>query len=93
MTLAFSALRKRWMEDKRFRRTYEEIGPEMEIAFAIAAARMHAGLTQQELAERVGTTQSVVSRWESGGSRPSTKSMQRIAEATQTRLKVELVPA
>ena len=91
MTIPFST-RKRWMEDADFRRAYDEIGPEMAIAFAIAA-RARAGLTQAQLAERVGTKQAVVSRWECAQSRPSTKSMLRIAEATGSRLKVDLVPA
>jgi HTH-type transcriptional regulator/antitoxin HipB len=93
MTIPFSTIRKRWLEDADFRREYDAIGPEMAIAFAIAAARARAGLTQAELAARIGTKQSVVSRWESAQSWPSTKSMLRIAEATGSRLRVDLVPA
>ena len=93
MTISFADIRRRWTDDAEFRRAYEAIGPGMTIAFSIAAARMRAGLTQEELAERLGTRQSVVSRWESAKSRPSTTSMERIAEATSSRLVVELVPA
>lgn len=65
----------------------------MEIAFAIAEARHKAKLTQQELAEKVGTTQPVVARWECGKVLPSTRSLQKVATATGTRLHVELLHA
>jgi ribosome-binding protein aMBF1 (putative translation factor) len=93
MTIPFSETFERWMQDEKFRDEYERVGPEMEIAFAIAEARQRAGLTQAQLAERVGTTQSVISRWESGRGEPSTRSMKRIAEATHSRLHVTLAPA
>ena len=92
MTVPFSKVRDRWMQDERFRAEYDRVGPEMAIAFAISEARTRAGLTQAQLAEKLGTTQSVVSRWESGRAEPSTRSMRKIAEATQSRLHVALVP-
>jgi ribosome-binding protein aMBF1 (putative translation factor) len=92
MTIPFAKIRERWMKDKNFRAEYERIGPEMEIAVAIAEARTRAGLTQKQLAERVGTTQSVISRLESGQAEPSTRTMKRIAEATHSRLHITLSP-
>jgi HTH-type transcriptional regulator/antitoxin HipB len=80
------------MQDSEFRAAYDRVGPEMEIAFAIAEARARAGLSQAELAERLGTTQSVISRWESGRGEPSARSMRKIAEATRSRLHVALLP-
>ncbi|MBK5223314.1 MAG: helix-turn-helix transcriptional regulator [Acidimicrobiia bacterium] len=47
--------------------------------------RAHLGLTQQELAERMGTTKSVVSRIESGQHRCGTDTLRRIAEALDGR--------
>ncbi len=93
MTIPFAKTFERWMQDPAFRAEYERIGPEMELAFAIADARMRAGLSQAELAERVGTTQSVIARWEGGRSEPSTRSMRRIAKATNSRLQITLTPA
>ena len=92
MTIPFSDTRERWMRDPAFREAHERVGPEMELAFTIAEARIRAGLSQKDLAERVGTTPSVISRWESGRAEPSTRSMKRIAEATKSRLHVSLTP-
>lgn len=90
MTIPFTQLRDKWMADPEFRGAYDAISPEMEIAFAIAEARHRAKLTQAQLAERIGSSQAMVARWERGAAMPSTRSLQRVAEATGTRLKVTL---
>jgi len=81
------------MRDPKFREAYDRISPEMEIAFEIAEARHRARLSQQQLAKKLGTSQSMVARWERGKSAPSTKTLRRVAKATDSRLRVELVPA
>ena len=47
----------------------------------LRAARLHAGLTQRELAEQVGVGQQVVSSWESGRKKPGRKERARISQA------------
>lgn len=47
----------------------------------IREARLRSGLTQQELAERLGTTQSVVARWEAGHRSPTVEAMVRAVRA------------
>lgn len=47
----------------------------------IREARLRAGLTQQELAERTGTTQSAIARWESGQTRPAVETVARLVRA------------
>jgi HTH-type transcriptional regulator/antitoxin HipB len=93
MAIQFKTLRDKWMADAEFREAYDRVSPEMEIAFAIAEARHQAKLTQEQLAERLETSQAAVARWENGTSMPTTKTLKRIAEATSTRLHVELIPA
>jgi transcriptional regulator with XRE-family HTH domain len=51
-------------------------------------ARNRAGLTQSEVARRIKTSQSVVARLESGASMPSTRTLQRFAKATGSRLSI-----
>ena len=51
MTIPFSDIRERWMRDPAFRAAHERVGPEMELAFTIAEARIRAGLSQKDLAE------------------------------------------
>jgi len=60
-------------------------------ALLVRSARHAAGLTQQELAARLHTTQSVISRWERGHDEPRLSTLAAIARATGRRLSVELV--
>jgi transcriptional regulator with XRE-family HTH domain len=62
------------------------------IAAQVAARRVHIGLSQVELAERCGTTQSAIARLESGGRPPRIDTLLRIAEALDCELQVELHP-
>ena len=53
---------------------------------------MAAGLSQTELAEKMGTTQSTVARLESCSYTPSVSTLKRVAEATGSRLRIEFIP-
>jgi transcriptional regulator with XRE-family HTH domain len=87
-TMAADALFARWRKDPAYAGAFEALREGYAIAAALIAARSHAGLTQAELAERMGTTQSVVARLESGRVRPSTSTLEKVAKATGTRLRV-----
>jgi len=84
-------LKKKLMRDPEFRREYDALAPEFELAGELIGARARAGLTQAQLAKRMGTTQSAIARLESGRL-PSVKTLQRYAQATGTRPVVKLVP-
>ena len=58
----------------------------------IRRCRVEAGLTQAALAERLGTTQSVVSRWERGGDEPRLSTLTRILRACGQRLVISVEP-
>lgn len=75
------------------RREYEGLKEEFEILDEILKARVKAGLTQAELAARIGTTQSVVARLETamGKHSPSIGTLKRYASALGYRLQVRLV--
>jgi transcriptional regulator with XRE-family HTH domain len=60
-----------------------------DIARAIAHARTSAGVTQIELAKRMGTTQTAIARLESGRVAPKTSTLQRFADAIQRRLIID----
>lgn len=74
------------------RQAYEEQAPEYAIARTIIAARVHAGLTQTELAERMETSQPHIARLESGRTLPSLRTLLKIADATGTEAQVTLRP-
>ena len=84
----YRKLHKEWSSEPDYRKFYNETRPEFELARALIAARTRAGLTQAQLATRMETTQSVVSRLESGQAHPSTKTLEKIARATGSRLKI-----
>lgn len=64
----------------------------METANVIRAARRHAGLTQQELARRAGTSQAAVSAYESGIRSPSTRTLERLLAACGMRPRLTIEP-
>ncbi|MEO8370803.1 MAG: helix-turn-helix transcriptional regulator [Candidatus Solibacter sp.] len=86
-------LHQEWMKNKDYRKAHEELAPEFALARAVINARVMAGLTQEQLAQRMGTTQSVIARLESGRTRPSTQTLERLAVATGTRLQISFEPA
>jgi ribosome-binding protein aMBF1 (putative translation factor) len=86
--LPFGKIAKTWHDDPDFQRDFDGLAEEFELAAALIKARTEAGLTQDQLAARMGTTQSVIARMEGGKSRPSTTTLQKLAAATGTRLRV-----
>ena len=86
-------LKKRLMKATEFREEYARADDEFVLVEALIRARTAAKLTQEELANRLGTTQTAIARLEGGGVSPSAATLRRYAEATGTRLTVKLVPA
>ena len=83
-----SDLHRKWMKNSDYRKAIEDLAPEFALARAVIDARVTAGLTQEQLAQRMDTTQSVIARLESGRTRPSTQTLERLATATGTRLRI-----
>lgn len=79
---------------KGFAEAYEALELEYQLANQMLKARSRAGLTQDAVAERMGTTKSAISRLESAGKKhaPSVATLQRYAQAVGCDLQVKLVP-
>jgi ribosome-binding protein aMBF1 (putative translation factor) len=77
-----------WRKDPEFVKEYDAL----EVPFAFYGARVHADLSQAELAERMGTSQSAIARLESGRVKPSTRTLEKLAAATGMRLRIVLEP-
>jgi DNA-binding XRE family transcriptional regulator len=78
---------------KGFRVAYEALSVEYALAREMLSARSRAGLTQEAVASRMGTTKSAVSRLEAAGKHaPSVASLKKYADAVGCSLKIELVP-
>jgi len=81
-------LHRKWLKSPKYKSEYEKLAPEFELARIIIEARTKAGLTQAQLAQRMKTTQSVIARLEGGRVHPSTETLERLAKATGSRLKI-----
>ena len=80
---------KEQLKDKEFRRYYEEEGRKLEIGYKIAQLRDKFGLTQKQLAKKIHSSQTVISRLENGDYwQCSLRTLEKIALATGTHLDI-----
>ena len=86
-------LHNKWMKNPKYRREYNALEEEFSLSAALIEARSRAGLTQEQVAQRMKTTQAVIARLEGGGSMPSTRTLGKYAKATGTRLKISFETA
>lgn len=87
------AFLKKARKRRGFRAAYDALAVEYAVASEMLAARARAGLTQEVVALRMGTTKSTVSRLESAGKHaPSLTSLKKYAEAVGCDLEIKLVP-
>ncbi|ESW61615.1 MAG: hypothetical protein Q27BPR15_05380 [Rhodobacter sp. CACIA14H1] len=89
--IPFSEVKARLLADPDTARAYDEAVEEYAALEAMIRARAGSGLTQAELAERMGTTQSAIARLESGRVSPTVETLQKYARALGKRLKIEMV--
>lgn len=75
-------------DDPEYRAAYAATEGEFALASALIGARSRAGLSQTELARRMGTSQAAIARMESGRYLPSGRTLQRFAAATGTMLRI-----
>lgn len=84
-----------WMKDPAFKMAYDALEPEFSLFDELLKARQGAGLTQAEVAQRMGSQVSAVVRLESSGGRqkrsPSVATLRRYAEAVGCQLEIKLV--
>lgn len=83
-------LKAKLLDNPAVQAEYDALAEEFDMACELVAARARAGLTQAEVAERMGTTQSVVARLEGGRRQPSMRTVQRYAQAIGCRAVVRL---
>lgn len=85
----FEKMKKRLMKNSAFRKEYEATRLEREIARAVIRARIERKMTQAQLAKKLGTRQSVISRLESMNTTPSLTFLKRLAQALNITLQVQ----
>src|SRR3990172_7727842 len=88
------AFLKKALERKGFAEDYGGLEDEYQLVRELLAARVKAGLTQEQVAESMGTTKSAVSRLEGAGAHsPSVSTLKKYAEAVGCDVEIKLVPA
>ena len=81
------------MRDPEFKKGWDDLDPEFAVLEAMIKAREKSGITQAELAKRMGTTQSVISRLEHGAfSKATLETIKKIADALDMRLVIKMQP-
>ncbi|MBS7349509.1 MAG: helix-turn-helix transcriptional regulator [Comamonas sp.] len=86
-------LHQQWLQEPDYQAAYAATQAEFELARQLIQTRIQSGLSQQELANRMGTSQSAIARLESGRTMPSMRTLAKFAEATNSRLQVLFQPA
>lgn len=88
--LDFDAYKKRALKNKGLKAEYDRVQPEFELINALVEARKGKNLTQAQLAKKIGTKQSVISRLEIGNANPTLEFLKKMASALNSRLKISL---
>ncbi len=88
--ISFEEMKTDMLKDEEFKIEYEKLKPRYEAIEQIIRARKEQNITQAELAKRVGTQRSNISRLESGNYNPSLDFLAKIAESLGKKISVTL---
>ncbi len=86
----FSDIREQLMKDEEFKAEYEKLKPRYDLLSQIIEARAAQNMTQEELALRVGTQKSNISRLESGTYNPSLDFITKVAKSLGKEIHIEI---
>jgi len=86
----FNQFKKELLNNNLVAEEYNKLSPRYRIISDFIAARIKKGLTQQQLAQKIGTKQSAIARLESGNVNPSLEFMEKIASVMGYKLTIQL---
>ncbi len=86
----FNEIKKELLKDPDVKKEYDRLGPKFDLIRSIIEKRIEKNISQKELATRMGTKQSALSRLESGKYNPSLAFMQKVAQALDSKLEIRL---
>jgi len=87
---SWTVLRKELLQDKEVAKEYERLKPRYELISQLIGARTKKGLTQGQLAKKIGTKQSAIARLESGNANPSVAFLEKMASALGSKLIIQI---
>ena len=90
--LDFDVYLKKALKNPRIKAEYDRLQPEFALIDALIQARAKKNLTQKQLAKKIGTKQSVISRLEIGRANPTFSFLKRLAKALNTNLEIRFKP-
>lgn len=83
-------LEKELLSDPKVKKEYDRLAPRYAVISALIDARIKKGMTQTDLAEKLGTKQSAIARLEGGNINPSLEFLQKIARVMGYKLTISL---
>lgn len=88
---SYTTLKIQLLKDKEIRKSYDELEPTFAVIEKLIQRRLKRGLTQNDLAKKMKTKQSAISRFESGSYNPTIDFLYKVADALDTKLKITVV--
>jgi len=92
MTMPYDTISQKWESTPAFKKEFDALKPEFEVAKVLIEARLKSRLSQKEVAAKMHTTQSVVARLESGQQNVSLNTLRRYVTAIGRKIKIEINP-
>lgn len=84
----FIILKQKLLKNPEFKKEYDKLEEEYALIASLIQKRIEKRMSQEELAQKVGTKQSAIARLESGNYNPSFKFLRKVAVALDTKLKI-----
>lgn len=78
------------LKDPKVRKEYDRLGPRFKVISDLIALRIKRGMTQADIARKLGTKQSAIARIESGDENMTIDSIQRISEILGAKVKISI---
>lgn len=87
----YKNFKNKLLKNKATKKAYKKLGPEFTLVEMIIEHRLKQGLTQEQLAKKIGSKQPVISRLEQGSYNPSVKFLHRVAAALDAKLIISIL--
>jgi DNA-binding XRE family transcriptional regulator len=88
---SYNAFKKRMLKNKEIKKAYDDLGPEFELVEMLIKKRLQQNMTQAQLAKKIGTKQSAISRLEQGSYNPSIGFLKKVSIALNAELQISIL--
>lgn len=85
---SFTNFKRRMLKNKEIKKAYDDLGPEFALIEMLIRKRLEQKLTQAQLAKKIGTKQSAISRLEQGSYNPSVNFLRKVSVALNAELQI-----